>query len=88
MKQNRFIWSSRFKKAFRKLSLEVQGKALDVLRLLGEDLFHSQLKTHKLHGKLRGVYALSVDFSYRILFRPVGDHVFEMYDIGDHEIYK
>lgn len=88
MQQNKFIWSSRLKRSFRKLLPEVQEKTISVLRTMGEDLYHPQLKTHKLHGKLRGLCSTSVDCSHRILFRPLGDNIFEMYDIGSHEIYK
>jgi mRNA-degrading endonuclease YafQ of YafQ-DinJ toxin-antitoxin module len=51
------------------------------LNLLASDMFHPQLKTHKLKGPLLGSFACSVNYSIRIVFQiikekePSGDIV-------------
>ena len=42
-----------------------------VLALLSEDAFHPQLKTHKLKGKLIGLWACSAGYDLRVVFEFV-----------------
>ena len=61
------------------------------LRLLETDLFHPQLKTHKLKGSLAGSMACSVAYDLRIIFEVV-DHNSEqmilLQTMGTHdEVY-
>jgi len=54
---------------------------------LKKDPFHPTLKTHKLKGNLRGLYACSLTYDLRIVF-DLTDHVISLVDIGSHdEIY-
>jgi mRNA-degrading endonuclease YafQ of YafQ-DinJ toxin-antitoxin module len=43
------------------------------LQRLAEDPFHPALRTHKLAGDLAGIWACSIDYSYRILFEFIND---------------
>ncbi|MDA1276144.1 MAG: type II toxin-antitoxin system mRNA interferase toxin, RelE/StbE family [Verrucomicrobia bacterium] len=43
------------------------------LELLSGDIYHPQLKTHKLKGQMDGIMACSVGYHFRILFKIV-DH--------------
>jgi mRNA-degrading endonuclease YafQ of YafQ-DinJ toxin-antitoxin module len=40
----------------------------ETLKQLADDPFHPTLKTHKLSGEFAGIWACSIDYSYRILF--------------------
>jgi len=60
---------------------------------LAEDHLAPQLKTHKLKGKLSGVWACSTGYDLRIIFDFVkeggkkGEHIF-LIEIGTHdEVY-
>jgi mRNA-degrading endonuclease YafQ of YafQ-DinJ toxin-antitoxin module len=47
--------------------------------------FHPSLRTHKLVGKLEGLWAVSVAYDCRVVFRFMnGDEVL-LIDIGSHE---
>jgi mRNA-degrading endonuclease YafQ of YafQ-DinJ toxin-antitoxin module len=50
--------------------------------------FNPQLKTHKLKGKLKGLWSFSVTYSFRIVFEFINDDEVIFYDIGDHKIYQ
>jgi addiction module RelE/StbE family toxin len=58
------------------------------LRLLAEDAFQPPLKTHKLKGKLAGVWACSAGYDLRIIFELVeveGKPAILLSTIGTHD---
>lgn len=58
------------------------------LRLLSEDAFQPQLKTHKLKGKLAGTLACSAGYDLRIIFELVeieGKPAILLSTIGTHD---
>ena len=61
------------------------------LNLLEADVFHPQLKTHKLKGKLKNSWACSVEYDLRIVFEIVKDEnedAILLQTIGTHdEVY-
>jgi len=77
-----------FLRKFKKLSVEIQGEALDKIKIFKEDWNHPFLKTHKLSGRLSGVWSFSVNFSYRIIFEFEDKETVAFLTIGDHSIYK
>jgi mRNA-degrading endonuclease YafQ of YafQ-DinJ toxin-antitoxin module len=62
-----------------------------VLRLLSEDAFHPQLRTHKLKGKLFGSWACSAGYDLRVVFqftRHGGQEAILLEAVGLHdEVY-
>ncbi len=58
------------------------------LEIFSKNAFDPKLKTHKLHGRMAGRWAFSINRKDRIVFRFVSsDHVL-LLDIGDHDIYQ
>lgn len=61
------------------------------LELLQRDAFHSQLRTHKLKGKLEGSWACSAGYDLRIIFNFMqheGGEAILLESIGSHdEVY-
>ncbi|MGQ4809990.1 hypothetical protein NKDENANG_03433 [Candidatus Entotheonellaceae bacterium PAL068K] len=61
------------------------------LALLAEDVFHPQLRTHKLKGNFAGSWACSVGYDLRIVFKFVpheGAEALLLETIGTHdEVY-
>ncbi len=58
------------------------------LALLAEDAFHSQLKTHKLKGKLVGSWACSAGYDLRLVFQFVkheGKEAILLEGVGTHD---
>lgn len=70
-----------------KLGEEVRA----VLALMESDIYHPQLRTHKLRGILAGSWACSVAYDVRIIFEiaRVGDEdVVLLQTVGTHdEVY-
>jgi len=83
------FYTSRFKRSYKKLSETVKINAEKKEKIFRQDPFDKLLKTHKLHGKLDGVYAFSIDPKIRIIFEFNKDknEIFFL-AIGDHDIYE
>lgn len=90
------LWSNTFRRALRrtvKRQPQLQGEIEAALRLLQANPFASQLATHKLKGRLAGVWACSAGYDLRILFEFVpnpqgGEDDLFLIEIGTHdEVY-
>ncbi|MCX7736526.1 MAG: type II toxin-antitoxin system mRNA interferase toxin, RelE/StbE family [Candidatus Kapabacteria bacterium] len=87
-----FQWHNSFRKAFKKLSInnDLKVRIIQTLELLQINPFDRRLKTHKLHGELKNLYACSIDFDYRIVFSfsKTESNTIILVDIGTHnEVY-
>ncbi len=81
------IWTNKFTKAASKFidsNPEKKDQFKKVIRQLEVDAFDPSLKTHKLKGKMAGIYGCSISFSYRIVFM-ISDESIILLNIGDHE---
>ncbi len=77
-----------FEKHYKKLSAQIKEKAKKKEKIFRENPFDSGLKTHKLHGKEKEVWAFWVDYDYWIKFIFLNDEEVLFLDIGTHGIYK
>ncbi len=82
-----------FDKAYRKLARRypvLQSKVDKTLRQLEQDINDWSLQTHKLSGKLKGLWACSCGYDCRIIFSietevHTGEEFIVLIDIGTHE---
>lgn len=77
-----------FEKNYKKIPQKVKDRAVAKERIFRENPFHPTLKTHKLHGKEKEIWAFWVDQKYRIKFIFLEDGVVLFLDIGTHDIYE
>ncbi len=85
-------FSDSFKKAFQK---RIKSTSSEVtfwykLDLFIGDPFHPSLKTHKLSGKLKGLFSFSIEYDLRVVFYFTKDKPTKaiFIDIGNHdEVY-
>ena len=84
----RIIYTTEFKRLFKRLPMEIKKEALKREKMLRTDLFDKRLKTHKLSGKLKGCWAFSISYQKRIIFEFGIDGIIYFHSIGDHNIYK
>ena len=85
-------FSSSFKKAFKKRikETEIENEFWLRLALFIRDPFDSSLKTHKLSGKLKGLWSFSLGYNLRIVFFFIEEKPKKavLTDIGTHdEVY-
>ena len=77
------------RKFFRKHP-DLKARFAKVVQDLQVDPFSPQLALHPLSGKLKGLYAISLAYSYRItLTLMVSEKEIVLLDIGSHdEVYR
>ncbi|WP_045215644.1 type II toxin-antitoxin system RelE/ParE family toxin [Desulfonatronovibrio magnus] len=92
----KLAWTQGFKRGFKKATRNnepLQEKIFSVLDNLCNNPFDAKLKTHKLHGKLMGLWACHVEYDCRIVFAfekdpDLGNDLIVLIDIGKHdEVY-
>ena len=81
-------YSTNFVKQFRKLNPQLQKQAIKAEKLFKKDPFAPKLKTHKLTGKLKSLWAFSINYKDRVIFEFMGKGKVLFYKIGSHDIYK
>lgn len=84
----KIYYSSKFAKEYKNLSIKVKRTAEKKEKIFRNNPFDSQLKTHKLTGKLKDYYAFSIDYQYRIVFEFTDKHTIWFHSVGTHEIYR
>ena len=88
----KIIWDEGFKRSYRrkvKANKRLKKKFWIAMEIFEKNPFASQIRTHKLSGKLKGLWAFSVDYNCRIIFKFVeGKSKILLIDIGGHnEVY-
>lgn len=84
----------KFKKESAKLisgNSQLRNKLSGVLKILSENPFDPNLKTHKLKGEYEGLWSLSLTYDLRIIiqFREINnERVIDLLTVGTHdEVY-
>lgn len=91
MKVTKIVWDAGFKKSYQKRirhNEDLKKKFWRNMRLFSKDPFRKSLRTHKLTGKLDGLWAFSIDYDTRVIFRFINDSDALLIDFGGHdEVY-
>jgi mRNA-degrading endonuclease YafQ of YafQ-DinJ toxin-antitoxin module len=87
MKIREIHYAEPFHEQFSALPLAIQKKACKAESFFRQNPFHPSLRLHKLKGKLEGLWSISVDRKYRIIFKPLEQGIILLVSIGLHAIY-
>ena len=86
------VWDSSFKRTYKKeisKNVLLKKKFWIAMQLFSRNPFDAQLRTHKLTGKLQGLWAFTVAYDCRVIFKFFdNDKSVLLIDIGTHdEVY-
>ncbi|MBD3331177.1 hypothetical protein GF354_06685 [Candidatus Peregrinibacteria bacterium] len=81
-------YNKKFERLFLALPQNIQNKACNTEKLFRDNPFHPSLRLHKLKGKLEGLWSISIDIKYRIIFKSLEDGNILFISIGLHSIYE
>jgi proteic killer suppression protein len=84
------IWDKGFKLAYKKWERkhpELRDQFMDKIKLFISAPFHHSLKTHRLSGKLKGLWSISITHEERLTFEFVdkGMKKVLLINIGKHK---
>ena len=80
--------TSRFQRSFNALPLTLQRLTTERVAWLAAHPFDPRLKTHKLKGRLKGVWSFSVTHAHRVLITFPQPGVALLHDVGTHDVYR
>jgi addiction module RelE/StbE family toxin len=84
-------WDHGFKKVYKKKIKANEGlrkRFWNSMGLFSRNPFDARLRTHKLTGKLEGLWAFSVDYDCRVIFKFLKEDEILLIDVGGHdEVY-
>ena len=87
----RISWDQGFKKIYKKKvknDSELKERFWKGVQLFSKTPFDRRLRTHKLTGTLAGLWAFSVAYECRVVFKFLGNDEVLLVDIGSHdEVY-
>jgi len=81
-------YSTNFAKGLKKLPKDLIGIAVKKEKIFKANPLHPSLRLHELHGEFKGIWSISINANYRIIFerQKNGDILF--ISIGNHDIYR
>ena len=82
------LYSSKFAHELRRLPKELIALAAKKEKFFKANPLHPSLRLHALHGKLQGLWSLSISGGYRIIFERQANGDILFISIGKHDIYK
>ena len=87
----KITFSSPFKRAFKKKvkgKQNIESKYWEKVDIFIKNPFDTQLRTHKLSGKLEGMWSFTVEYDLRVVFYFLEEDKAVFVDIGKHdEVY-
>lgn len=81
-------YSSKFVRSLKKIPPELKREIQKREVIFKNNCFDKKLKTHKLTGKLSGLWSFSLTYKHRVLFEFIDRNSVGFIDVGDHSIYE
>ena len=78
--------TSHFTRQYKRLPPEVKEIAEARERIFRADAIDPRLRTHKLSGRLKDLWAFSVTYDLRIVFEFLGADEVLFHSIGSHQV--
>lgn len=88
MKISEIHYNKEFIEQFAVLPEYIKKKARKAECLFRENPFHPSIRLHKLGGKLKNFWSISLDMKYRIIFKTMDDGIILFISVGTHAIYE
>jgi addiction module RelE/StbE family toxin len=83
----KIFYLKKFIKQYKKLPISIKKIAEEKEEIFRKNPFNPKLKTHKLHGDLKGFFSFSINHNIRIIFDFDENKNVRFYTIGNHDIY-
>ncbi len=85
---NKIHYTPSFLRQLKKLEQSLQEEIFEKVAIFQKNPKDTQLKTHKLKGRIQGSSSFSVNYQYRIIFETLDSNGFVLVAVGNHDVYK
>ena len=82
------LYSKKFVKELKKLPRDIIIIAIEKEKVFKQNPLHPSLRLHELHGKFKGLWSISLNMGYRIIFERMENGDILFISVGKHDIYK
>ena len=83
----RILYKPAFVRAYKKLPTDLQDEIKEKIEIFKKNPNASNLKVHKLKGRLKDFWSFSVNYRYRIIFIKEREN-YVLLVVGDHDVYR
>ena len=84
----RIEYSTNFVRGLKKLPKELIGIAVKKEKIFKQNPLHPSLRLHELHSDFKGIWSISINANYRIIFERQANGDILFISIGNHDIYR
>ena len=84
----KIYYSSKFEQKYKNLPKEIKKRAEEKEGIFRKNPFDPRLNTHKLRGRLKEYWAISIDNRSRVIFEFAKKNLIWFHSVGDHSIYS
>jgi len=84
----KIYYSKSFIKELKKIPKDIVKIAALKEKMFKANPLHPSLRLHGLHGKLKGIWSISLGGGYRIMFERMKNGDILFISIGKHDIYR
>lgn len=81
----KIILADRFKKNYKKLSLNIQKQIKKKIEIMQDNPFHPSLRTKRIQGT-KDLFEFSINMDVRVIWHYEDDKLILLLDIGHHDI--
>ena len=85
------VWDEGFKRNYKKKiksNNNLKKRFWNAMKSFSMNPFNPRLRTHKLTGKLEGLWAFGISYDCRVIFKYLNENEILLIDIGSHdEVY-
>lgn len=85
---NQVHFDNNFISMLKKLDKKIQKLFLKKVEIFKKEPFNNGLRLHKLSWKLEWLWSISINMSYRVIFKPKAGWNILFVSIGKHSIYE
>jgi len=81
-------YSTKFVRQLKALPENISKSAIKKENIFKLNPLHPSLRLHELHGRFARLWSISINKSYRIIFKRMPNGNILFISIGKHDIYK
>jgi addiction module RelE/StbE family toxin len=85
---SKILYTDKFLRLFKKLPDTIKNASHNKVEIFKINPLHPSLRLHELKGKFSGLWSITINNNYRLIFERKGNGDIVFISIGKHDIYR